>query len=309
MADPFTIRIFVPDGDPDGLRIIDRMNWTGLGIVFPREDWSQIKQRPEFSKPGVYILIGYITDDDLPTLYIGQGDVVRTRIESHVQNKDFWSRAIVFVSSAASGGLNRAHATWLEHALIHRAVDADRSHLDNNTEPQEPQLSEAEKADTRAFLKEMLQILPLVGLNSFEKPKPVAEPMAKSADAETTTKKIDEPDTIVVPAQKEGFDRVFIGENAWWAIRISGGMLSKIKYVAAYQTQPISAITHVAPVAKIEPHGDSGKYKIIFSEPAKPIGPIPFADAPSGFMQGPRYTTFAKLQSAKKVTDLFDRTK
>ena len=35
MSDPFTIRIFVPDGDPEGLRIIDRMNWTGLGIVFP----------------------------------------------------------------------------------------------------------------------------------------------------------------------------------------------------------------------------------------------------------------------------------
>jgi hypothetical protein len=43
MADPFTIRIFVPGGDPEGLRIIDRMNWTGLGIIFPREDWPKIK--------------------------------------------------------------------------------------------------------------------------------------------------------------------------------------------------------------------------------------------------------------------------
>jgi hypothetical protein len=29
MADPFTIQIFVPDGDPEGVRLIDRMNWTG----------------------------------------------------------------------------------------------------------------------------------------------------------------------------------------------------------------------------------------------------------------------------------------
>jgi hypothetical protein len=29
------LRIFLPDGDPDGLRLIDRMNWTGLGIAFP----------------------------------------------------------------------------------------------------------------------------------------------------------------------------------------------------------------------------------------------------------------------------------
>lgn len=37
-------------------------------------------------------------------------------------------------------------------------------------------MSEAEKADTRAFLKEILQILPLVGLRAFEFPKAVAVP-------------------------------------------------------------------------------------------------------------------------------------
>ena len=25
----FTLRMFVPDGDPEGVRLIDRMNWTG----------------------------------------------------------------------------------------------------------------------------------------------------------------------------------------------------------------------------------------------------------------------------------------
>jgi hypothetical protein len=305
MGEPYTIRIFVPDGDPEGLRIIDRMNWTGLGIVLPRESWAKIKQRSDFSRPGVYILVGYVSDeDDLPTLYIGQGDVVRARLDSHAQNKDFWSKAVVFVSSAGSGGLNRAHATWLEHALIRRALAAHQSHLENSTEPQEPALSEAEKADMQAFLREMLQILPLVGLNAFVIPKAVAEPMAKSVDAGLVKASPGELDTIVVPAQKEGFDTVFLGENAWWAIRISGGMIPKIKYIAAYQSQPISAITHVAPVARIEPHGDSGKYKLIFSEPARAIGPIPYGDAPSGFMQGPRYTTYERLIKAKKVTDL-----
>lgn len=230
---------------------------------------------------------------------------MRTRLESHFQSKDFWSKAVVFVSSTSSGGLNRAHATWLEHALIHRAIKADRSHLDNGTEPQEPQLSEAEKADTQAFLREMLQILPLVGLNAFEIPKAVAVPMAKSGDVTTPKAHVGEFDTIVVPAQKDGFEKVFIGENSWYAIRISGGMLRKIKYIAAYQSQPVSAVTHVAPVARIEPYGDSEKYKLVFSEPAEAIGPIPFADAPSGLMQGSRYTTYDRLRNAKKVADLF----
>ena len=75
-----------------------------------------------------------------------------------------------------------------------------------------------------------------------------------------------------MPAQKEGFERVFLGENCWYAIRISGGMLEKIKFIAAYQTQPVSAITHYAPVDRIEPYGENGKYKLIFSEKANRLG-------------------------------------
>ncbi len=37
MANPYTLKIFVPDGDPEGVKIIDRMNWTGLGTSFPRD--------------------------------------------------------------------------------------------------------------------------------------------------------------------------------------------------------------------------------------------------------------------------------
>jgi hypothetical protein len=107
---------------------------------------------------------------------------------------------------------------------------------------------------------------------------------------------------IIVPAQRAGFEKVFLGEDCWYAIRISGGMLDKIKYIAGYQTLPVSAITHYAAVDRIEPYGESGKYKVVFSEKAKPIGPIAFGDAPSGAMQGPRYTTFEKLQAAKKLT-------
>lgn len=53
MPNPYTIRIFVPDGDPEGVRIIDRMNWTGVGITFPRSKWSEVSQRPEIQRTGV----------------------------------------------------------------------------------------------------------------------------------------------------------------------------------------------------------------------------------------------------------------
>ncbi len=305
MSDPFTIRIFVADGDPEGVRLVDRMNWTGVGVVFPREQWAAARQRPELVRTGVYVLVGYKEgDEDLPTLYIGEGDVVRDRIESHFQKKDFWTQGYVFVTS--NSGLNKAHIRWLEQALIGQAKKAGRSHLDNGNEPGEPPLSEAERADSRAFLREILQALPIMGLRAFEEPKAVATPhvpgVTQAAGVET---KHQSDVVVVVPAQEDGFSDVFLKENCWYAIRISGGMLQKIKYIAAYQTKPVSAVTHYAPVAAIEPYGEEGKYRLVFSEPAKPIGPIPFADAAQGLMQGPRYTTLAKLLGAKKLSDLF----
>lgn len=305
MTDPFTIRIFVPDGDPDGLRLIDRMNWTGLGLVFRRSDWLKVRDRREMQRTGIYLLVGHPNeDDDLPTIYIGQADGVKARIDSHHKDKDFWHWAAVFVST--SGGLNRAHVTWLEYALVKRAADTNRCHLDNGNAPQEPALTEAEKADTQGFMKEILQILPLVNLRAFEFPKAVAAPRASDplTGAKPRTRKID---TIVVPARKAGFEETFLGEDCWYAIRISGGMLDRIKYIAAYQTQPISAITHYAPVARIEPYGEGGKYKVVFSESAKRIGPILYGDATPGAMQSPRYTSFSRLRNAKKLTDVLGK--
>ena len=234
---------------------------------------------------------------------MGQADGIKNRIDAHFKDKTFWDSGVIFVSK--SRGLNRAHVTWLEYALIDKAASIGRCRLDNANVPKEPILADAEKADTEGFLKELLQILPLVGMRSFEPVKAVASPRAtiKQADEEKQSK--DELDTIVVPAQEDGFKRVFLGDNCWSAIRISGGMLDKIKYIAAYQSQPVSAITHFARVDRIEPYGDGRKYKVVFSEPATQIAPIPFADAPSGAMQGPRYTTFDRLKKAKKITDLF----
>lgn len=311
MSEPFTIRVFVADGDPEGVRLVDRMNWTGVGVVFPRERWKAVcRDRPELKRTGVYVLVGYREgDEDLPTLYVGEGDVVGHRIESHAQTKEFWEQAFVFTTS--NNGLNKAHVRWLERELIQQAVRAGRSKLDNGTAPAEPPLSEAERADSRAFLREILQILPVMGLRAFEEPKAVAVPQTPSVQPTDNALTPAGPqagaveDVVIVPAQEEGFRAVFLGEHRWHAIRIAGGKLQQIRYIAAYQTKPVSAVTHYAAVERIEPYGEGGKYQLIFSAAATEIGPIPLGTAPAGTMQGPRYTTLAKLRAAKALTDLF----
>ncbi len=173
MSSPFSLKIFVATGDPDGLRIVERSNWIGKALVFPRGLLPAIKQREEFGQTGVYFLLGPRPDGDGEMLYIGEGDPVKPRLESHFSNKDFWTRAVFFV--AGSGQLNKAHVQFLESQLIQRAKEAKRIRLENIKSENEPTLSEADRADMLVFLDNMLSMLPVLGISAFE--------VARSAEA------------------------------------------------------------------------------------------------------------------------------
>ena len=109
---PFSLRIFVADGDPDGLRIVERSNWVGRALVFPRLAMAQpsVATRPELQQTGVYLLLAPREDGEGDRLYIGEGDPIKPRLATHhsgTAQKDFWMRAICFVSMGQ--GLNKAH--------------------------------------------------------------------------------------------------------------------------------------------------------------------------------------------------------
>lgn len=162
----FSIRIFIPEGEPGGIRILEKWNWTGQGIAFPRTKFPQARQREELRRAGVYILWGPAEESGLPTVYVGEGDVVLPRLDQHYRNKDFWTQAIVFTSKDAN--LNKAHVQYIESRLVQLALQAKRARLDNGNAPQPPNLSEADMADAEAFLEDILLLLPLVGANFFE---------------------------------------------------------------------------------------------------------------------------------------------
>jgi len=175
---PFSLRIFVADGDPDGLRIVDKSNWIGKALVFPRALLPQVKARPELAQTGLYLLLGPRPDGEGDMLYVGEGDPIRPRLESHYAQKDFWTRAIGFTTTTA-GQLNKAHVQFLESRLIALARAAKRMPLDNANQPAEPSLSEADRADMEVFLGHMLGMLPVLGVHAFEQaPK---APAAKAA--------------------------------------------------------------------------------------------------------------------------------
>lgn len=166
MGAPFSLRIFVADGDPDGLRVVERSNWIGKALVFPRALFPKVKARDELGQTGVYLLLGPRDDGEGDKLYIGEGDPIRPRLESHYAQKDFWTRAVCFV--AAPGQLNKAHVQFLEANLVRLAKAAKRLPLDNANIPAEPTLSEADRAYMQVFLENMLGMLPVLGVHAFE---------------------------------------------------------------------------------------------------------------------------------------------
>ena len=199
MTRGFTIKIFVPDGSADGLRLVEKSNWSGRGIVCPRADYGVNKKRPDFDSTGVYILIGPSAESDLPTIYVGEGDPVRPRLDSHNANKDFWTRAIFFISKDEN--LSKAHIQHIESRLIQLANELKRCILDNGNSPSRPNLSEMDVAEAEGFLDELLLCLPILGVSAFSKPEQIDRKdqllYLKGADAVATGYEVSEGFVVV----------------------------------------------------------------------------------------------------------------
>lgn len=114
-------------------------------------------------------------------------------------------------------------------------------------------------------------------------------------------------DTVIFPAQMQGFEETFLGEDQWYYVRLKEDKLDKIKYVACYVGKPVSAITHYAKVDKIEPIMlEKGKrYIIKFAGKAiKLDNPVPLGKISSAAVRANRYVKLDTLLSAKKYADL-----
>jgi hypothetical protein len=145
-----TVKIFLVDGKPEGLQIVEKSNWSGIGVQCSRAQYPSVQTRKEFSGPGVYALIGRTESGNQPAIYIGEADVARSRLNQHVKGEDFWTRFVLFASKDAN--LNKAHVRYLESRLVKLARDAKNAEVLNGNMPATPQLSESDLADMESFL-------------------------------------------------------------------------------------------------------------------------------------------------------------
>lgn len=137
----------------------------------------------------------------------------------------------------------------------------------------------------------------------YEEPIPEDELGSSSRSSEERQRRkerLAKSDTVVVPAKEEGFKETFLGENRWYAVRIGAAMKERIKYIAAYQVAPISAVTHIAEIQEIKPYKYTGKYQIIFKGPAQEIDHVPIDDS----RYAPQNVVYVKRDKLLKADNL-----
>jgi hypothetical protein len=180
-----SVRLYLADGTATGILTAKIINWTGHTLAGPRTRLEDALKREELRRTGIYLIYGESYDSDLPSVYVGEGDEIATRIRSHSKDadKDYWDRFVAITSKDMN--LTKAHVKYLEGRIIKLLIDAKKCLVKNKTEPSFDRLPEADISDMETFLEELQLVLPVIGVDFLRKPKAAIFTKSKPAELET----------------------------------------------------------------------------------------------------------------------------
>jgi len=160
-----TITIFFKDQTESGRLKCQLHNWDGVAYKIPRSFLSYCKNDDEFSKTGVYMLLGKDIESDADKVYIGEAENLYARLSDHI-SLDFWNDIVLFTSNGVP--LNKAHVKNMENKLYNLAKSAGRFQVTNSNEPTRSGLSEEDEDRVDGFVEKIRLILKPLGYNLFE---------------------------------------------------------------------------------------------------------------------------------------------
>lgn len=167
---PKTIQIFLPDGDPNGIKVATIRTRNIEVIYFSRNNLENLyKIMARRNKVGIYFLFGINEDNDQEEVYVGEAEDVVVRLGQHNKNKDFWQKGYFVIDN--NGLLTKSHIKYLENLSYNKIKEAEKIILNNETEPTKSHVDETIEADLNADIFESIELLLslLIGDNVFEK--------------------------------------------------------------------------------------------------------------------------------------------
>ena len=105
-----TIQIFLPGGDPRGIRVAEITTRIVQVIEVPRSLLQDFLKMQESDQVALYFLFGEAEDGSEQKVYLGQTGDLRARLVTHNKEKEFWQRALVLISRTNS--LTQTHSSW-----------------------------------------------------------------------------------------------------------------------------------------------------------------------------------------------------
>lgn len=161
-----TILIFLPDGNPRGVKIAEFTSRTMQSVLVPRAQLDVACGRKELGSVGLYFLFGESEDGNLPSIYIGEAEECADRLKQQNKSKDWWTTAIVCTSKTAD--FTKAHVKYLEWFCYEEAKDAGRYKLSQSL-PTKSHLSEPVIADMMDHFDTIKTLVSTLGFPIFDK--------------------------------------------------------------------------------------------------------------------------------------------
>lgn len=159
------IRIFLENGTPTGIRHYEIVNWTGRAVCCPRNRISELKTWEYIDKPSIYFLFGS-EQVNPPLAYVGETESAIIRINTHIEEKEFWQHVVIF--SSTDENLTKAHIKYLEHKSYSEVKLANRYILDNGNTPTESGLPRADRDSMDEYYTNMKILLGVCGFLALE---------------------------------------------------------------------------------------------------------------------------------------------
>jgi hypothetical protein len=163
-----TIQIFLPSGDPQGIRQAEITTRIVRLIEVPRALLKDFLAMPESAGGAVYFLFGDAEETAKPKVYVGQTTDLKQRLIDHQKKKDFWHRVVVMLSRAES--LTTTHSLYLERLCIHRAKEAGRYVVENDTNGNKLNTTKPLEAECEELFETGETLMSTLGFLLFEKP-------------------------------------------------------------------------------------------------------------------------------------------
>ena len=134
MASSKKLEVIYYNGQPDGIRSIRRHLSTMTTYVTPRPLLGEAKKISGINRPGIYYLINENDENKIAQIYVGQTRNGISRLDDHNRQKDFWNKAIMFLSDSKTFSLDII--SGLEEYAIVKAHESKRYSVENNVKPQ-----------------------------------------------------------------------------------------------------------------------------------------------------------------------------